>query len=156
MQRERERERERELKKIVEGFSFLIYRTLGSWQRDSLCAYVSRVRCLCVYMSIENQVFLLLLFFFKIDRIKYLWGAKTRTFMLSFKPYLLTIMRLRRGKCWEMPHSRWLYREMLKDTSPRGSFSSDLMNVSQVNFALTQLTFQEIPATKIDFRCARK
>ena len=28
-------ERERELKKIVEGFSFLIYLTLGSWQRDS-------------------------------------------------------------------------------------------------------------------------
>ena len=61
----KERERERELKNIVEGFSFLIYRTLGSWQRDSLCACVSRVRCLCVYVSIENRVFLHFFFFFR-------------------------------------------------------------------------------------------
>ena len=40
-------------------------------------------------------------------------------------------------KCWEKPHSRWSYREMLKGTSSRGSSSSDIMNVSQVNFALT-------------------
>ena len=56
----------------------------------------------------------------------------------------------------ERPHSRWSYREMFEGTSPRGSSSSDLMNVSQVNFDLTWVTFQEIPAMKIDFRCARK
>ena len=56
----------------------------------------------------------------------------------------------------EKPHSRWSYREMFEGTNPRGSFSSDLTNVSQVNFALTWVTFQEIPATKIDFRCTRK
>ena len=64
-------------------------------------------------------------------------GGKTRTFILGLKPHLLTRMRPRRRKCWERPHSRWSYREMLKDTSPRGSSSSDLTNVSQVNFALT-------------------
>ena len=31
----------------------------------------------------------------------------------------------------------WLYREMLKDINPRVSYSSDMTNVSQVNFALT-------------------
>ena len=34
-------------------------------------------------------------------------------------------------------HSRWSCREMFKGTCPRGLSSSDLMNVSQVNFGLT-------------------
>ena len=55
-------------------------------------------------------------------------------------------------KMLERPHNRWSYREMSKGTSPRGSSSSDLTNVSQVNFTLTYVTFQEVPATKIDFR----
>ena len=42
---------------------------------------------------------------------------------------------------------------MFKDTSPRESSSSDLTNVSKVNFVLT---FQEVPAMKIDFRCTKK
>ena len=45
---------------------------------------------------------------------------------------------------------------MFKDTSPRESFSSDLTNVSKVNFILTLVTFQEVLAMKIDFRCTRK
>ena len=65
------------------------------------------------------------------------WGAKTRAFELDLKPHLLTGTRLRRRKCWERLHNMWLYREMLKDTNLRGSYSSDLTNVSQVNFALT-------------------
>ena len=65
------------------------------------------------------------------------WGAKTRVFELDLKPHLLTETRLRRRKCWERLHNMWLYREMLKDTNPKGSYSSDLTNVSQVNFALT-------------------
>ena len=32
------------------------------------------------------------------------------------------------------------------------TYSSDLTNVSQVNFTLTYATFQEIPAMKISFR----
>ena len=54
----------------------------------------------------------------------------------------------------EKPHGRWSYREMLEGTSLRGSSSSDLTNISQVNFTLTWVIFQEIPAMKIDFRCA--
>ena len=54
------------------------------------------------------------------------------------------------------PHSRWTNREMFKGTSPRESSSSDLTNVSKVNFVLTWVTFQEVPAMKIDFRCTRK
>ena len=42
--------------------------------------------------------------------------------------------------------------KMLKGTGPRVSDSSDLTNVCQVNFTLTYVTFQEIPATKIGFR----
>ena len=42
--------------------------------------------------------------------------------------------------------------KMLKDTGPRELDSSDLTNVSQVNFTLTYVTFQEIPMTKIGFR----
>ena len=55
-----------------------------------------------------------------------------------------------------MPHSRWMNREMFKGTSPRKSPFSDLTNVSKVNFVLTWVTFQEVPAMKIDFRYARK
>ena len=42
---------------------------------------------------------------------------------------------------------------MFKGISPRGSSSSDLTNVSKVNFVLTWVTFQETPVVKIDFRC---
>ena len=45
---------------------------------------------------------------------------------------------------------------MFKGTSPRESPSSDLMNVSKVNFVLTWITFQEVPAMKINFKCIRK
>ena len=45
---------------------------------------------------------------------------------------------------------------MFKGTSPRESSSSDLTNVSKVNFVLAWVTFQEVPAMKIDFRCTRK
>ena len=34
--------------------------------------------------------------------------------------------------------------------------SSDLTNVSKVNFVLTWATFQEVPAVKIDFKCTGK
>ena len=54
------------------------------------------------------------------------------------------------------PYSRWTNREMFKGTSPRESPSSDLMNVSKVNFVLTWVTFQEVLAMKIDFRYTRK
>ena len=54
------------------------------------------------------------------------------------------------------PHSRWTNREMFKCTSPRESSSSNLTNVSKVNFVLTWVTFQEVPAMKIDFRCTRE
>ena len=37
----------------------------------------------------------------------------------------------------EAPHNMWLYKEMLKDTNPRGSYFLNLTNVSQANFALT-------------------
>ena len=76
--------------------------------------------------------------------------------MLGLKPHLLTRMRLRGRKCLEMPYSRWSRREMFEGTSPRGLSSSDLTNVSQVNFGLTWVTFQEILAMKIDFRCTKK
>ena len=56
----------------------------------------------------------------------------------------------------EMPHSGWTCREMVEGNGPRGLSSSDLTNVSQANFGLTWVTFQEVPTTKIDFRCARK
>ena len=42
--------------------------------------------------------------------------------------------------------------KMLKGTGLRVSNSSDLTNVCQVNFTLTYVTFQEIPAMKIGFR----
>ena len=45
---------------------------------------------------------------------------------------------------------------MFNDTSPRESSFSDLTNVSKVNFVLTWITFQKVPAMKIDFRCIRK
>ena len=45
---------------------------------------------------------------------------------------------------------------MFKGTSLRESLSLDLTNVSKVNFVLTWVTFQEVPAMKIDFRCIRK
>ena len=53
------------------------------------------------------------------------------------------------------PHNRWTNREMFKGC-PRESSFSDLTNVSKVNFVLTWITFQKVPAMKIDFRCIRK
>ena len=44
---------------------------------------------------------------------------------------------------------------MFNDTSPRESSSSDLTDVSKVNFVLTWITFQEVLAIKIDFGCTR-
>ena len=41
---------------------------------------------------------------------------------------------------------------MFKGISSRGLSSSDLTNVSKVNFVLTWATFQEVPAVKIDFK----
>ena len=76
--------------------------------------------------------------------------------MLDLKPQLLTRVRLRKRKRLERPHSRWTNREMFKGISPRKSSSSDLTNFNKVNFVLTWVTFQEVPATKINFRCARK
>ena len=38
----------------------------------------------------------------------------------------------------------------------RGLSSSDLTNVSKVNFVLTWVTFQEALAVKIDFKCTGK
>ena len=55
-----------------------------------------------------------------------------------------------------MPHSRRTNREIFKDTSPRESLSSDLTDVSKVNFVLTWVTFQEVLAMKIDFGYTRK
>ena len=56
----------------------------------------------------------------------------------------------------EKPHSRWTNIEMFKGTSLRESSSSDLTNVSKVNFVLTWVTFQEVPAMKIGFRGTKK
>ena len=75
---------------------------------------------------------------------------------MGLKPRLLARVRPRRRKRLGKPHNRWTNREMFKGTSPRESSSSDLTNVSKVNFVLTWVTFQEVPAMKIDFRCTRK
>ena len=75
---------------------------------------------------------------------------------MDLKPRLLARVRPRRRKRLGKPHSSWTNREMFKGTSPRESSSSDLTNVSKVNFVLTWVTFQEVPAMKIDFRCTRK
>ena len=76
--------------------------------------------------------------------------------MLDLRPQLLTRVRLRRRKRLGRPHSRWTNREIFKGTSLRESPFSDLTSVSEVNFVLTWVTFQEVPAMKIDFRCTRK
>ena len=75
--------------------------------------------------------------------------------MLDLRPQLLTKVRPRRRKRLGRPHSSWTNREMFKGTSLRESLSLDLTNVSKVNFVLTWVTFQEVPAMKIDFRCTR-
>ena len=53
-------------------------------------------------------------------------------------------------------HSGWSCKEMFEGSSSRGLSSSDLTNVNQLSFCLTWVIFQEILATKIDFRCVRK
>ena len=83
-------------------------------------------------------------------------GAKAWNFILGLKLHLLTKIHPRRSKCLERPHSGWSCREMFEGSGPRGLSSLDLTNVGQTNFGLTWVTFQEIPATKIDFRCAKK
>ena len=75
---------------------------------------------------------------------------------MGLKPHLLARVRSRRKKRLGKPHSSLTNREMFKDINPRGSSSSDLTNVSKVNFVLTWVTFQEAPAVKIDFRCTEK
>ena len=77
-------------------------------------------------------------------------------FDVDLRPQLLTRVRPRRRKRLGKPHSRWTNREMFKGTSSRESPSSDLTNVSKVNFVLPSVTFQEVPVMKIDFRCTRK
>ena len=77
-------------------------------------------------------------------------------FDVDLRPQLLIRVRPRRRKHLGKPYSRWTNREMFNGTSPRESSSSDLTNVSKVNFVLTWITFQEVPAMKIDFRCIRK
>ena len=109
----------------------------------------SHEKCFPLYIS--QQIFYIYIYI-----CVCVWGAKTQIFMLGPKPHLLIRMRPRSRKCLERPHSIWSCREMFKGTSPRGLSSSDLMNVSQVNFGLTWVTFQEGPTTKIDFKCARK
>ena len=52
------------------------------------------------------------------------------------------------------PHSGGA--KMFKSTSLRESSSSELSNVSKVNFVLILVTFQEVLAKKIDFRCTGK
>ena len=76
--------------------------------------------------------------------------------MLGLKPNILVRVRPRRKKCLGKPHGSWTNREMFKDIFPRGSSSSDLTNVSKVNFVLLWVTFQEVPTMKIDFRCTGK
>ena len=76
--------------------------------------------------------------------------------MLCLKPRLLARVRSRRRKRLGKPHSGGANREMFKSTSPRESSSSDLSNVSKVNFILIWVTFQEVLAKKIDFRCTGK
>ena len=76
--------------------------------------------------------------------------------MLGLKPHILTRMHPRRRKCLERLHSGWSCGEMFEGTSLRGLSSSDLTNVGQVSFCLTWVIFQEIPVTKIDFRCVKK
>ena len=75
---------------------------------------------------------------------------------MGLKPRLLVRVRPRRKKRLGKPHSGWANREMFKSTSPRRSSSSDLLNVSKVNFVLFWVTFQEVPEMKIDFRCIEK
>ena len=78
------------------------------------------------------------------------------SFCVGPKPRLLARVRSRRRKRLEKPHSGWANRKTFKSTSLRESSSSDLSNVSKVNFVLILVTFQEVPAKKIDFRCTGK
>ena len=78
------------------------------------------------------------------------------SFCVGPKPRLLARVRPRRKNRLGKPHSSWVNREMFKGTSPGESSSSDLSNVSKVNFVLILVTFQEVPAKKIDFRCTGK
>ena len=83
-------------------------------------------------------------------------GAKAWNSILGLKLHLLTKIHPRRSKCLERPHSGWSCKEIFEGSSLRGLSSLDLTNVSQLSFCLTWVIFQEILATKIDFRCIRK
>ena len=75
---------------------------------------------------------------------------------MGLKPRSLARVRLKRRKRLGKPHSGGANREMFKSTSLRESSSSELSNVSKVNFVLILVTFQEVLAKKIDFRCTGK
>ena len=72
---------------------------------------------------------------------------------MGLKPRLLARVLPRRRKRLGKPHSGGANREMFKSTSLRESSFSDLSNVSKVNFVLIWVTFHEVLAMKIDFRC---
>ena len=87
---------------------------------------------------------------------EYVERKAVKTLILGLKPHLLTKMHPRRNECLEKPHSGWSCREIFKGNGLGRLSSSDLTNVSQVSFCLNWVIFQEIPTTKIDFRCVRK
>ena len=64
-------------------------------------------------------------------------GGQDLSFCVELKAPFTNNNTSEEEKMLERPHSRWSYREMSKGTSPKGSSSLDLTNVSQVNFALT-------------------
>ena len=83
-------------------------------------------------------------------------GGQDLSFCVGFKAPFTNKSTSEEEERLGMPYSRWTNREMFKGTSPRESSSSDLTNVSKVNFVLTWVTFQKVSAMKIDFRCTRK
>ena len=59
------------------------------------------------------------------------------------------------SKCLEIPHRGQPCREMFKDTGLRGLSSSDLTNVSQMSFCLTQVScYHRIKCTTAAFLVA--
>ena len=64
-------------------------------------------------------------------------GGKDLSFCVGLKTPFTNNNASKEEKMLGEAHNMWLYREVLKDTNSRKSYSSDLTNVSQVNFALT-------------------
>ena len=83
-------------------------------------------------------------------------GGKNLNFYVGPQAPITNKSTSEEEKTFGKAHSRWTNREMFNSISPRESSSSDLTNVSKVNFVLTWITFQEVPAMKIDSRCTRK